>query len=300
MRDWAVKTRKWLELEFLVWFARFIKICALVIPYRLGVWIGGMVGFFAYLLITQDRKRAITHLKEAFTEKDERWIRRTAMRNFIHLGKAMFEFALITPRRLTKIFDLHGMESVHAALQRGKGAIYVTGHLGNWELMADAGVAGGVPLSVIAAPIRPEQVNDMVIELRDQMGVKTIVRSKPGAAKALIRIFKENRVLAILIDQDTDVEGVFVDFMGKAAWTPTAAAAMAIKFDAPIFFGYAYRDAHNRHTGTVEGPLDLVRTGNEERDIIANTAMLSKKIEKCVRNKPEQWVWMHRRWRRQP
>jgi len=300
MREWAVKIRKWLELQFLIWFARLIKICTVVTPYRLGVWVGGVIGVFAYVLISQERKRAIYHLKEVFTDKDERWIRRTALQNFVHLGKSVFEFALITPNRLAKIFHIQGMEAVHAALKQGKGIIYVTGHLGNWELMADAGVAHGVPLSVIAAPIRPVQVNDMVVGLRDRMGVKTIVRSKPGAAKELIRVFKENRALAILIDQDTDVEGAFVDFFGKPAWTPTAAAAMAIKFGAPIIFGYAHRDAQNRHIGIIEGPLYVERTGNDEKDIIANTAMLSKKIETCIYKNPEQWVWMHRRWRRQP
>jgi KDO2-lipid IV(A) lauroyltransferase len=116
----------------------------------------------------------------------------------------------------------------------------------------------------------------------------------------LIRIFKENRILGILIDQDTDVESAFVDFMGKPAWTPTAAASMAIKFGAPVIFGTIQRGGDNRHTITIEGPLELVRTGNDEKDIIANTAMFTKKIEDCIARNPEQWVWMHRRWRRQP
>jgi KDO2-lipid IV(A) lauroyltransferase len=218
----------------------------------------------------------------------------------VHLGKAVFEIALISPRRLTRVFDFHGEEAARTALQQGKGAIYVTGHIGNWELMAYAGVAHGFPLSVIAAPIQPKQVNDMIVDLRADMGIKTIVRGRPGAARDLIRVFKENRVLAVLIDQDTDVEGVFVDFMGRPAWTPTAAASMAIKFGAPVIFGYTWRNRHNRHIGMVEGPLELVRTGNDENDIRTNTAMLTKKIEDCIRNNPEQWVWMHRRWRRQP
>jgi Kdo2-lipid IVA lauroyltransferase/acyltransferase len=300
MSEWFVKTRKWIELAALVFFAKLIKFCALITPYRLGVWAGGILGFCAYYLATRERKRAIEHLSSAFGDKDEQWIRCTARRNFVHLGKSVFECSLITPRRLERIFDLHGVEALRTALQRGKGAIYVTGHIGNWELMAYSGVAHGVSLSVVAAPIRPKQVNDMITGLRSRMGVKTIVRSKPGAVRELIRIFKENRILAVLIDQDTDVEGAFVDFMGRPAWTPTAAASMAIKFNAPILFGYTYRDQHNRHVGNVEGPIELIRTGNDEQDIVANTALLTKKIEQCVRNNPEQWVWMHRRWRRQP
>lgn len=300
MRLWIVKTRKWIELVFLIWFAKFIKLFALITPYRPGVWAGGVIGFFAYFLLHRERKRAIEHLSSVFADKGDQWIRRTARRSFMHLGNAVLEIALITPRRLARIFDFHGEEAARTALLQGKGAIYVTGHIGNWELMAYAGAAHGFPLSVIAAPIQPKQVNDMIVNLRANMGVKTIVRGSPGAARELIRIFKENRVLAVLIDQDTDVEGVFVDFMGRPAWTPAAAVSMAIRFGAPIIFGHAVRDKHFRHIGRVEGPLELVRTGNDKNDIITNTAMLTKKIEDCIRNNPEQWVWMHRRWRRQP
>ncbi len=129
----------------------------------------------------------------------------------------------------------------------GKGVIYVTGHIGNWELMGHA-VAARYNLSVIAAPIEPEQVNDMIVDLRAGMGVRTILRGRPGASRELVRVFKENRIMGILIDQDTDVESAFVDFMGKPAWTPTAAASMAIKFGAPVIFGYVQRGKDNRHT----------------------------------------------------
>jgi KDO2-lipid IV(A) lauroyltransferase len=299
MRDWVVKTRKRVELLFLIWFARLIKLFSLFVPYHLGVWAGGAFGFFSYYLLYRERKRTIAHLTAIFAAKDPSWIRCTARRSFVHLGKAVLEFALITPDRLPRVFDFHGEKAVSRALRQGKGAIYVTGHLGNWELMAYSGVAHGFPLSVIAAPIRPQQLNDMITEIRAKMGVKTIVRGTSGAARELIRIFKENRVLAVLIDQDTDVEGAFVDFMGRMAWTPTGAVSMAIKFGAPILFGHTSRGKRNRHTGTIE-TIDLIRTGNDEKDIFVNTALLTKKIEDCVRRNPEQWVWMHRRWRTQP
>jgi Kdo2-lipid IVA lauroyltransferase/acyltransferase len=161
-------------------------------------------------------------------------------------------------------------------------------------------VAARYNLSVIAAPIEPEQVNDMIVGLRAGMGVRTILRSRPGASRELVRVFKENRIMGILIDQDTDVESAFVDFMARPAWTPTAAASMALKFGAPVIFGYIQRNRDNRHTIFIEGPFELVHTGDREKDIITITAMLTKKIEDAIRRNPEQWVWMHRRWRRQP
>jgi KDO2-lipid IV(A) lauroyltransferase len=211
----------------------------------------------------------------------------------------MLEALTIDADRLSSIVTLRGLENLQAAMDRGKGVVYMTGHVGNWELMADA-VARHFPVSVVAAPLEPEAVNDMIVGLRARMGVKTIVRNRPGAARELIRVFRENRILGILIDQDTDVEGVFVEFMGRPAWTPTAAAQMAIKFGAPVVFGYARRERDNSHTVVLEGPLKLFRTGNDEEDIRTNTAMFTNMIEKAILQNPEQWVWMHRRWRRQP
>jgi KDO2-lipid IV(A) lauroyltransferase len=202
-------------------------------------------------------------------------------------------------KRLGSVVDFPDHEKIATALAQGRGAIYVTGHMGNWELMADA-VAARFPLGVIAAPLEPAALNDMIVGLRERMGIRTIVRGKQGAVKELIRSFKENRILGLLIDQDTDVEGAFVDFLGRPAWTPTAAAQMAIKFKVPVIFGYIHRESSVKHRLTIEGPLELIRTGNSEQDVLLNTAMLTKKIEEAVLRYPEQWVWMHRRWRRQP
>jgi KDO2-lipid IV(A) lauroyltransferase len=258
-----------------------------------------MLGAIAFYALPRERKRALQHLNLVFHEKGDAWVHRTARRCFMHLGKALLELMLMDTGRLARIVDFRGEENLQNAIARGRGVVFVTGHIGNWELLAGA-VALRYSASVVAAPIEPEEVNDMILGLRAGLGVRTILRGKPGASRELIRVFKENRMLGILIDQDTDVESVFVDFMGMPAWTPTAAASMALKFGAPLLFGFIRRGENNRHMITVEGPLELMRTGDDEKDIIANTAMLTKKIESCILENPEQWVWMHRRWRRQP
>ena len=299
MNERLLQVRKRITLGSLVGITWLIKAFSLIVPYRIGVCTGAIFGSCAYYLLPRERKRAIAHLEMAFQDKDRAWIRQTARRCFVHLGKALFETMLMTPRRLSSVVDIRGEENIRTALSRRKGVIYVTGHIGNWELMAHF-VGLNFKLSVIAAPIEPKQVNDLIVSLRAAMGVTTVLRNRPGAVKEMIRAFRENRILGLLIDQDTDVESAFVDFMGKPAWTPTAAASMAIKFGAPVIFGHIKRGQGNRHTISIEGPLDLVQTGDTEKDIIANTAMLTKKIEDCIRQDPEQWVWMHRRWRRQP
>ena len=299
MSSWPTRARKALSRRFLVLFTRTISFCARMIPYRLAVAAGGQLGFFAYYLLSRERNRAIAHLSSVFPERGAAWARQVAHRTFSHLGKSLLEAMAINPGRLRSDITFRGFEHLEAALGQGKGLVFVTGHIGNWEIMA-AAVAAKYPVSVVAAPIEPEPVNDMIVRLRASRGVRTILRSRAGAAKELIRVFRENRILGILIDQDTDVDGAFVDFMGRPAWTPTAAAQMAIKFGAPVVFGYVQRGSDNRHTITIEGPLKLIQTGDSEEDIRTNTAMFTKKIENAILQNPEQWVWMHRRWRRQP
>lgn len=301
MNNWARQTRKSISRTSLIWLTRLIQLFARLVPYRAGVLFGGFIGFLSFYLLPRERSRTLAHLTQVFGDnKDRAWIRKTARHNFIHLGKSLLEIMLMSPWRASSIVDIEGLDNLNKALERGRGVVYVTGHIGNWELMAHAVASKKYPISVIAAPLEPEQVNDMIVRLREKLGVRTILRSRPGATKELIRVFKENRVLGILIDQDTDVESAFVNFLGKPAWTPTAAASMAIKFDAPVVFGYIRRARNDRHIVTIEGPLDLVLTGNREKDIIDNTAMMTEKIEGCILKAPEQWVWMHRRWRRQP
>jgi len=300
MSNWLSQTRKRISRKSLIWLTRLIQLFANFVPYRVGVLAGGMVGFLAFYLLPRERNRALAHLTQVFEDKDRLWIRKTARRSFIHLGKSLLEIMLMSPWRASSVVDIKGLDNLDKAFERGRGVVYVTGHIGNWELAAYAVAAKKYPISVIAAPLEPKQVNDMIVRLREKLGVRTILRSRPGATRELIRVFKENRALAILIDQDTDVEGAFVDFLGRSAWTPTAAASMAIKFDAPVLFGCIKRNKNDRHTFTIEGPLDLILTGNRDQDIIDNTAMLTKKIEACILKTPEQWVWMHRRWRRQP
>lgn len=295
----AVTAKKQLSKLSLVWITRLIRFVTRCVPYRFGVAVGGVLGFAASYLLRRERQRTLAHLSLVFQDRGPAWIRKTARGCFIHLGKSLFEVMLMTPQRLKAIVDVRGEDCLRSALAMGKGVLYVTGHIGNWELLGHH-LASISALSVVAAPIEPEQVNEMIVNLRAGMGVRTILRGKPGASRELIRVFRENRILGILIDQDTDVEAAFVDFMGRPAWTPVAAASMAIKFGAPLLFGFIQRGKDNRHTVTMEGPLELVRTGDEEKDIITNTEMLTKKIEDAVMNNPEQWVWMHRRWRREP
>ena len=299
MRPWALRVKKKADRLAVLWTARFVLLLAKLMPYRCGVWAGGLLGGLGYYVLRRERRRALEHLSTVFPERGDDWVRRTARASFVHLGKSLLELILITPDRLPLVARVEGRENIERAVALGKGTVCFTGHIGNWELLG-AVIVLTKPMSVVAAPLEPEPLNDLIVKLRKKVGMTVILRGRPGASRELIRVFKENRMLALLIDQDTDVEGAFVDFMGKLAWTPTAVASMAFKFGAPVLFGSDRRDPDGRHTITVEGPIELIRTGDDEKDIIANTALFTKKLEDTIMQNPEQWVWMHRRWRRQP
>ncbi len=299
MSSFAVRLRKKFNRLSLKALLRSIRFLSRLLPYGLAVRFGAAFGLFAYLVLPRDRNRAISHLRMVFEDRGEAWIRKTARRNFIHLGRSLIELMLMTPRRLEGMVRFEGLENLERALGQGRGVVYVSGHIGNWELLG-AALGQRYPLSAIAVPIQPESVNDLLLELRAGLGIRTILRGRPGASRELIRVFRENRVLGVLIDQDTDVDSAFVDFMGRPAWTPTAAASMAVKFGASVVFGYIHREQDNRYVIRTEGPLELARTGNDAQDIVANTALFTKQIEGAILRSPEQWVWMHRRWRRQP
>lgn len=299
MSSWTRNMRKRFSRITLSVIAGILDRGAHLVPYRIAVAAGGAIGYISYYVLPRERKRALSNLQRVFPERSERWTRTTALRTFVHLGKSLLEVLAIDPQRVRSVVTCKGFENLESALKQGKGVVYVTAHIGNWELMAGA-VSQKYPVSGVAVAIEPEPLNDLLLRLRTKMGIRTIVRNRPGAAKELIRVFRENRALGILMDQDTDVESVFVDFMGRLAWTPTGAAQMAIKFNAPVVFGYIRREKDDHHTVFIEGPLELVRTGNDEEDIRTNTAMFTKMIENAILQNPEQWVWMHRRWRRQP
>lgn len=295
----VVRQRSGKRRTSLLWFVRMSRMVASLVPFRVASVLGGMLGFAAYAALRRERRRAAEGLRTAFPGKDQEWIRSTVRRSFVHLGRALLEALAVRPSKIGQVVQVQGFDRIREALEQGRGAIYVAGHIGNWELMAGA-VGQAFPISVIAAPLKPEPLNDIIVSLRKGMGVRTIIRGRPGAVREMIRIFRENGLLGILIDQDTDVEGAFVDFFGREAWTPTAAAQIALRFNAPVFFGYTHRESGGRHQVIVDGPIEMTRSGNDERDIVANTAVLTKRIEQAIRRDPVQWVWMHRRWRRRP
>ena len=249
------------------------------------------------------KKTAEFNLRLAFPEWTDAQRRSTLEKMTRNLGWMAAEFARMpsyTKENIEGVVILDGHENFLAGHSRGKGVLYLTGHIGAWELSSFAHALYGFPLHYMARPLDNKPLDAMVNEYRGLSGNKPIFKNE--SARVMLRILKEAGTVGILADQNTmPGEGVFVDFFGTLACTTTGIARVALHTDAAVVPGYAYWDEKLRkYRLRFEPPVELLRTGDAERDIVENTQRFAKVIEEIVRKYPEQWVWIHARWKARP
>jgi KDO2-lipid IV(A) lauroyltransferase len=193
------------------------------------------------------------------------------------------------------VVEVLGFEEVEKVRSAGRPLVLFTGHCGNWELLGAAVNCRGVGMAVVARSLDEPGQQEMLAGLRARFGTPTIERGSEGAVRQLLGTLRRGGALGMLIDQDSGkMEGVWVPFFGRPAFTPVGAAKIALKQKAAVVPVFIERLADGRHRVHFQPPLDL------PDDPEAATALMTAKIEEQVRRRPEQWVWMHRRWRRQP
>ncbi|MFH1715139.1 MAG: lysophospholipid acyltransferase family protein [Elusimicrobiota bacterium] len=277
--------------------AKWFSYLVLLIPYALAVKCGGILGRLVYCLLPSARYKAVQNLKPAFPDKSDKEINKITKDMFSHLGKNLFEFLSfpkLTKRKLEKLVTVTGSEYLEEAIKNGRGIIFCTGHIGNWEIFAAYYAMLNYPVNVLAKRVYDDRLNDMLSAYRMSKGVKPILRSE--GTKDLIRALKNNEFLGLLIDQDTNVKNCFVKFFNRDAATPVGAAALALKYNTPVLVAYIHRTLNNHHKITVL-PVTLDKTGDTQKDIEYNTGMLTKMLEDAIRKEPSQWVWIHERWK---
>jgi len=195
---------------------------------------------------------------------------------------------------------LDGHENFLEGQRRGKGVLYLTGHIGAWELSSFAHALYGFPLHYMARRIDNQRIDALVNSYRCLPGNRPIFKNE--SARVMLKVLQEAGTVGILADQNTmPGEAVFVDFFGKKASTTTGIARVALHTDAAVVPGYAVWDEPSRkYRLRFEPPIELTRTGDTERDVLENTQKFTKVIEEIVRKYPEQWVWVHGRWNTRP
>lgn len=258
---------------------------------------GGFLGRVGWRLTSRERERALRHLAWAWPGRDREWTERIARRCFEHLGMLLTECLWLSSRgceAVEEVTRVEGWERVERARATGRPILVMTGHCGNWELLAAVISCRGLPLTVMARQLDDPLVNRRALELRSHFGTQTIERGTRAAARKLLKTLRGDGALGMLIDQDIEVDGVWVPFFGRLAYTPTGAASLALRRDVLVLPFFIEREEDGGHLVTVDPPLELPDDCEEA------TARMTRRIEDQIRRRPEQWVWMHRRWRRRP
>jgi KDO2-lipid IV(A) lauroyltransferase len=292
MREWVEYAVAWSAVKFLGW-----------LPRPLARAVGVTIARVLYAFRLPLRRTAEFNLQLAFPAWSGRE-RRRAIHNMIRqVGWMAAEFAHFPeykPENTERIVVLEGFENFQAAQRRGKGVLFLTGHMSAWELAPFAHALYGYPLHFLARPIENARVNALVDRYRCLSGNQPI--NKNQAARTILSILHDGGTVGILIDHNTSLEeGVFVDFFGVPACTTAGLARFALRTDAAVVPGFLNWDPGiNKYRLSFDPMIELARTGDEERDIRENTARFTRVVEDYIRRHPDQWLWVHKRWKTRP
>ena len=288
-----------------------IKICGIIthlvsalgrIPRPLARQLGNFLGDVGFWLDGRHRKVALDNLALALGDElthRQRWDLARAV--YHHLGQILFEvgWSVTAPdQELDRQVRIDGLEHYRAAFAKGKGVLAVTGHVGNWELLPIVADRARIPINVVYRPLDFTPLNLFFERLRTRFGARLIPTSH--AMIRIVRALKKKEVVAILMDQSVDwYDGVWVDFFGHRTCTSKGMALIAIKSRSPVLPVFLYREKTG-FRAVFGQEIPLVVSGDKTKDIEANTLNYGKAVEQGVRRHPEQWFWVHRRWKKKP
>ena len=289
--------------SFLIYLIlRAFSLFANLLPEGFSLWLGRQLGNVTYYLDLEHRKVAIQNLHTAFgQEKSASEIRGIARRTFQNLGMMAIEFFRI-PKMDVETFKkrvkIEGLEEALRLLGKGRGVLLLLSHFGNWELMGIMSKLIGDSIMVIAKPMKKnKRVDQFITKIRSAAGLEVV--SSVKASRTVIKALSQNRVVGILIDQRAKrSEGIWADFFGKKAPTTPGLAVLAMKTGAPVVPVFMVRNGFEKHRLIIQEPLELVHTSDIKKDVEANTQLFNHTLESMIRQYPDQWFWVHRRWER--
>jgi Kdo2-lipid IVA lauroyltransferase/acyltransferase len=274
-----------------------------VLPRPLARGVGLAIGRAVYYLHPRLRHVGMRNLARAFPERSPAERRRILRAVFASLGRLLAEFCLFpryTQANVSAVAVYRGFENFEAAEKRGKGVLFLTGHFGGWEIGSFFHSLQGHPMVIVVRPLDNPYADALVTRYRTLYGNSVI--GKQGFARGLLAAMQNNETVGILMDTNmTPPQGVFVDFFGIPACTAVGIARVALHTDAAVVPAFTIWDPVLRRYRVEFSPaIQLVRTGNDEADAIANTALFNRIFEDYVRKYPDQWLWVHRRWKTRP
>jgi len=292
MREWLEYAGAWIGIKALG-----------ILPRPAARFVGAGFASVAFKMRAPLRCAADFNLRMVFpdwTDEQRTQVTRGMIRQVGWMAGEFSQFPKYTRENIQNIVAIDGAENFEAAQARGKGVLFLTGHMSAWELAPFAHALYGHPLHFLVRPVANRRVDALVNYYRCLSGNAPIEKNR--AARAILKVLGDGGTVGILADHNTVIEeGVFVDFFGIPASTTSGLARIALRTDAAVVPGFLRWDQESRKYRLGFGPaVELSRTGDEERDVVENTARFTKVIERFVRAHPDQWLWVHKRWKTRP
>ncbi len=271
-----------------------------IMPARLSDMIAVLLGKLAYKILASRRRIASDNLRRAFgqTKSDAEY--EMIIKNvFINISRTTVEFArqpVFSRAEILKMIpESSGREHIDEALEKGHGLIFISAHVGNWELLGGWLTANGYPTDFLVGQQHNPYVDRLFDDFRAAFGVG---RFQVGvAARHVLKSLRDNRVVAMVSDQHSASGGVVVDFFGRPASTPVGPAAFSIKTGSPVVLGVLIRRGYKRHRAIISRLIYPPDSGDNEKDTVWMTQQYTSLLEEIVRQYPDQWMWTHRRWK---
>jgi KDO2-lipid IV(A) lauroyltransferase len=289
------RIRRVMEYLAVVGLYFMVRLVPFSLAFRAGAWLGGLV----YRIDKKHRAITEENLRASFGDKSQEEVGAIARTVFENLGCLIVEFLCsdrYAKRPVEEYLDYVNYGTLDDAVKKGRGVLLLTGHCGNWELMAIAQSIKGPRITIVVRPLDNPYLEKAVSNLRTRFG--HVLINKQKGMREVLRALGRGEIVGILLDQSvTKKEGVFVDFFGRPACTNKGLALLAAKTKAPVIPAFTRRVGLNRHEIIIGDEVLLVDTGDKDADIKANTQAYTKVIEDFIRKYPDQWFWMHRRWK---
>ncbi|MFH0881842.1 MAG: lysophospholipid acyltransferase family protein [bacterium] len=271
------------------------------LPFRKAQRFGGRLGVFFHDTVGVRVKHAREELLRAFPDKTEEWAAHTVREVYRHFGTLAVEQVLMP--KLNPVIERYvhvdqaSLDRLKRAHAQKRGIFMVSCHMGNWENIMGMMIKQGYQIAGVSANQSNEGIDALLDKNREAVGIDVMKRG--GAAKGLVRAIKNNKIIAIMLDQDAGSEGVFVPFFGRLASTTRGVATFTLRLNSNIMMMQTWRDEVSDIQVRLHD-LKYVPTGDFQSDVVGMTATMTAEIEQWIRQRPEQWLWLHRRWKTRP
>ena len=272
-------------------------------PRRMAYRAATILAWSGFYLARRQRRAGLHNLSMAFPEStsaQREQILRGCFRNLARLLVEFTHFPTLNKVNISEHVVHDGLENYLEGLRRGRGVIFMTAHFGAWEMSSFAHALYGYPLKFIVRPIDNPSVEQLISRYRTLSGNIPIQRRH--AARDVLKALRQNEAVGILFDQNTTrSEGVFADFFGIPAATTPSIALFALRAGAAVIPGFLIWDEDRKqHRLRLDPPVDLIETGDLAHDVLENTKRFNQILESYIRKYPDQWLWIHRRWKTRP